>query len=106
MRTYRDNQRQGRCTLKCKASGHRIERERWVCGLVRVRVKDDPFVSDTRVEELYRETDAKPLEQLLVCRRTPSDRAGRDGFAARRRAQPPCQRHGHRMVAEVTALVL
>lgn len=42
-----------------------------MCGLVRVRVKEDPFVSDTRVEELYRETDAKPLEHLPVCRRHP-----------------------------------
>jgi hypothetical protein len=33
-----------------------------MCGLVRVRVKEDPFVSDTLVEELYGETDAKPLE--------------------------------------------
>jgi putative SOS response-associated peptidase YedK len=28
-------------------------------------------VSDTRVEELYRETDAKPFEHLPVCRRNP-----------------------------------
>jgi putative SOS response-associated peptidase YedK len=32
---------------------------------------EDPFVSDTRVEELYRETDAKPFEHLPVCRRNP-----------------------------------
>lgn len=42
-----------------------------MCGLVRVRSKEDPFVSDTRVEALYRETDAKPFEQLPVCRRNP-----------------------------------
>ena len=46
-------------------------RELELCGLVRVRVKEDPFVSDTRVEELYRETDAKPLESLPVWRRHP-----------------------------------
>ncbi len=42
-----------------------------MCGLVRVRVKEDPFVSETRVEEMYREMDAKPSEQLPVCRRHP-----------------------------------
>jgi putative SOS response-associated peptidase YedK len=43
-----------------------------MCGLVRVRSSEDPFVSDTRVEALlYRETDAKALEELPVCRRHP-----------------------------------
>jgi putative SOS response-associated peptidase YedK len=43
-----------------------------MCGLVRVRSKEDPFVSDTRVEAaLYRETDAKPSNELTVWRRHP-----------------------------------
>jgi putative SOS response-associated peptidase YedK len=43
-----------------------------MCGLVRVRSSEDPFVSDTRVESpLVRETDARPSESLPVCRRHP-----------------------------------
>jgi putative SOS response-associated peptidase YedK len=43
-----------------------------MCGLVRVRSKEDPFASDTRVEApLYRETDAKPSNELTVWRRHP-----------------------------------
>lgn len=43
-----------------------------MCGLVRVRSKEDPFVSDTRVEaQLYRDTDAKPSAELMVWRRHP-----------------------------------
>ena len=43
-----------------------------MCGLVRVRAKEDPFVSDTRVEAaVYRETDAKPSSELSVWRRHP-----------------------------------
>jgi putative SOS response-associated peptidase YedK len=43
-----------------------------MCGLVRVRSKEDPFISETRVEAaLYRETDAKPSNELTVWRRHP-----------------------------------
>jgi len=43
-----------------------------MCGLIRVRAKEDPFVSDTRVEDtVYRETDAKPLSERSVWRRHP-----------------------------------
>jgi putative SOS response-associated peptidase YedK len=43
-----------------------------MCGLVRVRSNEDPFASDTRVEApLYRETDAKPSNELTVWRRHP-----------------------------------
>ena len=43
-----------------------------MCGLVRVRSKEDPFVSDTRIEAaVFRETDAKPSSELPVWRRHP-----------------------------------
>jgi putative SOS response-associated peptidase YedK len=43
-----------------------------MCGLVRVRSKEDPFVSDTRIETaLFRDTDAKPSSELTVWRRHP-----------------------------------
>ena len=40
-----------------------------MCGLVRVRSKEDPFVSETRFEGLV--TDAKPSTELSVWRRHP-----------------------------------
>jgi putative SOS response-associated peptidase YedK len=52
-----------------------------MCGLVRVRSKEDPFVSDTRVEaQLFRETDAKPSNELTVWRRHPQTGAIVEGM--------------------------
>ena len=43
-----------------------------MCALVKVRSKEDPFVSDTRIEAaVFRETDAKPGSELPVWRRHP-----------------------------------
>jgi putative SOS response-associated peptidase YedK len=43
-----------------------------MCALVKVRSKEDPFVSDTRIETaVFRETDAKPGSELPVWRRHP-----------------------------------
>jgi putative SOS response-associated peptidase YedK len=43
-----------------------------MCALVRVRSKDDPFVSDTRIEPMFdRGTDARPRQELPVWRRQP-----------------------------------
>jgi putative SOS response-associated peptidase YedK len=43
-----------------------------MCGLVRVRSNEDPFVSETRVEApFHRATDAKPSAELTVWRRHP-----------------------------------
>jgi len=42
-----------------------------MCGLVRVRSKEHPFVSDTRVETLFHDADAKPSQELPVFRRHP-----------------------------------
>ena len=41
-----------------------------MCALVKVRSKEDPFVSDARIE-VFRETDAKPGSELPVWRRHP-----------------------------------
>jgi putative SOS response-associated peptidase YedK len=44
-----------------------------MCGLVRVRSKEDPFVSETRFDAaLFSETDAKPSSELMVWRRHPA----------------------------------
>jgi len=51
-----------------------------MCGPVRVRSKEDPFISETRVEAaLYRETDAKPSNELTVWRRRPETNEIRGG---------------------------
>ena len=43
-----------------------------MCALVKVRSKEDPFVSDARIEAaVFRETDAKPGSELPVWRRHP-----------------------------------
>jgi putative SOS response-associated peptidase YedK len=45
-----------------------------VCGLIKVRSKEDPFVSEARIEserDLFRGRDAKPSEELPVFRRHP-----------------------------------
>ena len=43
-----------------------------MCALVRVRSKEDPFVSDARIEAaVFREVDAKPGNELPVWRRHP-----------------------------------
>ena len=52
-----------------------------MCGLVRVRAKEDPFVSETRVEaHPYRETDAKPSAELMVWRRHPDTGVPTEGM--------------------------
>jgi putative SOS response-associated peptidase YedK len=46
-----------------------------MCGLIKVRSREDPFVSEARIEserELFRGHDAKPSQELLVFRRHPS----------------------------------
>jgi hypothetical protein len=38
-----------------------------MCALVKVRSKEDPFVSDARIEAaVFRETDAKPGSELAL----------------------------------------
>src|ERR1700744_2536708 len=81
-----------------------------MCGLVRVRSKEDPFVSDTRVEaQLYRETDAKPSAELMVWRGhsqtgAPAAALGPDPALDESPAGKPadqCARRNHRREADV-----
>ena len=45
-----------------------------MCALVKVRSKEDPFVSDARIEAAaFREVDAKPGSELPVWRRQPAN---------------------------------
>jgi putative SOS response-associated peptidase YedK len=55
-----------------------------MCGLVRQRSKEDPFVTETRIEtqpQLFRrDPDAKPSQELLVLRRHPETGLATEGY--------------------------